>query len=225
MLKSLLPLCAAIVLMMVPVVLSSAEPTTPLRVAMVFDDGPVLEQTTKMLAVLAAAKVHVTFSYVGKNVIAHPELVRAAHQAGHELANHSYTHPHLKTLDDAAVHKELADTSGALKQVTGQAPTWFWAPFLESDDRIEAQARLNQMSHFPYRQFHFISTDDWNVDATDAAAIRRRATTDIRDKTVILCHEWRAETLAELPAIIDSLKAQGGVCLTFSEMAKLAPGR
>ena len=216
-------LFSTFLLMLLPVALHSAAPLTPLRVALVFDDGPVMEQTEKMLAVLAAAGAHVTFSYVGKNVVAYPELVRAAAKAGHELANHSYSHPHLKTLDDARVHQELRDTSAALKAVTGRAPTWFWAPFLESDDRIEAQARLNQLTHFPYQKFHFVSTEDWNVQGTDGAAIRRRATTDIRDKTVILLHEWRAETLAELPAILETLKAQGAVFLTFSEMAKLAP--
>ena len=97
------------------------------------------------------------------------------------------------------------------------------APFLESDDRVEGHARAVGLRHFPYLHYHFISTEDWNESATNAAAIRRSATTDIRDKTVILCHEWRADTLAELPAIIRELKAQHVVFVTFSELAKLKP--
>ncbi|MEO7597402.1 MAG: polysaccharide deacetylase family protein [Opitutus sp.] len=201
----------------------SAESSATRRVAIVIDDGPVIEQTTKMLAVLAAGKAHVTFSYVGKNVIANPELARAALAAGHEIANHSYMHPHLKTLDDATVEKELRDTNAAIQQATGRTPVWFWAPFLESDERIERIAGTNNLTHFPYKKFHFVSTDDWNVNATDAATILHRATTEIQDKTVILCHEWRLETLQQLPAILAELRSQGFEFLTFSELAGVGP--
>jgi peptidoglycan-N-acetylglucosamine deacetylase len=201
----------------------SADTRVSKRIAFVIDDGPVIEQTMQMLAVLAKAKAHVTFSYVGKNVIAHPELARAAVEAGHEIANHSYTHPHLKTLDDATVQKEISETNAAIKQATGRAPVWFWAPFLESDERVERVAQSNQLKHFPYRDYHFISTEDWNVNATDAAAILKRATTDIQDKTVILCHEWRPETLQQLPAILETLRAQGFEFVTFSELAAVKP--
>ena len=201
--------------------MSRAEETTVRRVAFVFDDGPVPAQTSQMLAVLEQAKIHVTFSYVGKNVTEHPDLARAAMAAGHDIANHSYTHPHLKTLSDDAARKELADTNAILQTVTGRTPVWFWAPFLETDERIDSITRGAGLVHFPYKKFHFVSTEDWNVAATDSATIRKNATSDIRDRTVVLCHEWRPETLAELPGIIATLKAQGVVFLTFSEMAKL----
>ena len=194
-----------------------------LRVALVFDDGPVVEQTVKMLALLKKEQVHVSFSYVGQNVDAHRELAKAAAQAGHQIQNHSYTHPHLKTLDDGAVFLEISKASDAIKCATGKPPGWFWAPFLELDDRVIAQVKKAGLTPFPYTQFHFISTDDWNVKETDAATIRRRATTDIQDKTVILFHEWRPETLAELPAILAELKKQGCVFLTLSEMAQVKP--
>jgi len=190
------------------------------RVAFVFDDGPVVGQSGKMLAVLAKENIHVTFSYIGQNVVAHPELAKAAFQAGHEINNHSYTHPHLKTLDDATVLQEVTKTSAAIKQATGHAPAWFWAPFLETDQRIDALIRQAGLEDFPLGKFNFVSTDDWNPKETDAAKILKRATTGIRDRTVILCHEWRKETLEDLPAIISELRRQGFVFLTFSEMAR-----
>ena len=200
---------------------SSATTPAVRRVAFVFDDGPVVEQTQQMLAVLAHANVHVTFSYVGKNVIEHPELARAAAEAGHDIANHSFTHPHLKTLSEEVILKELTDTNAAISKATGRTLQWFWAPFLEMDDRVESAAHSAHLTPFPYQHFHFVSTEDWNVAATDAAMIRQRATTDIRDNTVVLCHEWRPETLAQLPAILEQLKSEGVVFLTFTEMAAL----
>lgn len=187
------------------------------RVALVFDDGPFAEQTPRFLELLRKENVRVTFSYVGRNAAAHPDLARAAVEAGHEIANHSYTHPHLRDLDDDAVRHEITAATAAIEQATGRAPRWFWAPYLEWNDRLANLVQAAGLEHFPYRKFHFISTDDWNP-AVPGAAIRHRATSDVRDRTVILCHEWRKETLAELPAIIAELKEQGCRFVTFSEL-------
>lgn len=200
---------------------AAADAKRPLRVAFVFDDGPVPGQTEKYLELFAREHVHVTFSYVGRAVAAHPELARAAVAAGHDVNNHSFTHPHLKTLDDAAVVREARDTSDAIRQAIGRPASWFWAPFLEWDDRLAGLVRQSTgLEHFPYQSYHFLSTDDWNT-STDAATILRRATSDIQEKTVILCHEWRPETLAQFPAIIAELRRQGCEFVTFSELAQL----
>ncbi len=199
--------------------LAAADQPARKRVALVIDDGPVPEHNTQFLALLAQEKIHVTFSHVGRNVAAHPEMSRAVLEAGHEIANHSYTHPHIKDLDDATVQREVRDTQEVIRQATGQAPKWFWAPFLEQDERLVAVVRAAGLEYFPREKFHFISTDDWN-STTDAATVRLRATTAIQDGTVILLHEWPEKTLAELPGIITELKRQGVEFVTFSELAE-----
>ncbi|HWL14598.1 MAG TPA: polysaccharide deacetylase family protein [Opitutus sp.] len=195
-----------------------AAPSSPLRVALVFDDGPVPGASTQFLELLAREQVHVTFSHEGRFVAAHPELCRAAVAAGHEIANHSYTHPHFKELDAAAIRREILDTQAAVKTATGREPRWLWTPFLEWDDRIAAAVQPTGLKHLPLSHLHLVSSDDWNR-ATDAAGILRKATTGIRDRTVILCHEWREETLAQLPAILAELRRQGCEFLTFSQLA------
>lgn len=189
-------------------------------VAMIFDDGPVEEQTNAFLELLAREQVEVSFAYVGQNVAAHPELARAAFDAGHELLNHSYTHPHLKELDDAAIEREVRETQEAVERATGKKPRWFWAPFGEWDARIEAAVRRAGLEHYPAQRFHFISTDDWNREVP-AETIRQKATTGIQEKTIILCHEWREETFAELPRILTELKRQGCELVTFSQLLEL----
>lgn len=200
--------------------LGAADQPARKRVALVVDDGPIPEHNTAFLALLAKEHVHVTFSHVGKNVVAHPELAKAVFEAGHEIINHSYTHPHLKELKDADVEREVVDTQAAIKQATGYTPKWFWAPFLEYDDRLAAVVkRVGGLEHFPWKSYHFIGSLDWEAPTT-AEKFRELSTTGIVDGTVILMHEWPQVTIENLPAVISELKKQGVEFVTFSELAK-----
>jgi peptidoglycan/xylan/chitin deacetylase (PgdA/CDA1 family) len=191
-----------------------------MRVALVFDDGPDPQQTPRLLRALAEAEAVATFPYLGRQVEAHPQLARAAAAAGHEIANHSFSHPHLRRLPDAEVKAELSRTSLAVEWATGRPPAWFWAPFLETDARIGRLARAAAgLEHFPLDRVRLLSTEDWNTARTDAAAILRNATTGVEDLTIILFHEWRAETADQLPAILAELRRQGCEFLTLTGLA------
>ncbi len=186
-------------------------------VALVFDDGPAPQQTQRLLDVLHQEAVTVTFSYLGREVEMHPELALAAARAGHEINNHSYTHPHLRALDDAAVSAEASRTSAAIARATGHPPVWFWSPFLETDERIDRLVKAaTGLVHFPWLSHHFISTDDWDEAHTAPATIRHNATTGVTDGTIILFHEWREATLEQLPGILAELRRQGCVFVTLS---------
>ncbi len=190
------------------------------RVAIVMDDGPIPEHNATYLALFAREHIHITFSHVGRNVAAHPELAKAVIAGGHEIANHSYTHPHLKELTDAEVEREIASAQTAIKDACGYTPKWFWAPFLEYDDRIAAAAKKAAgLTHFPWKDKHFIGSLDWEATTT-GEKFRELCTTGIVDGTVILVHEWPQVTFDNLPAVITELKKQGVEFVTFSELAK-----
>jgi peptidoglycan/xylan/chitin deacetylase (PgdA/CDA1 family) len=192
------------------------------RVAIIIDDGPDAAQSGKYHELFAREGVRVSFAHVGRNVAAHPELTQAAAAAGHEIVNHSYTHPHFKELDDEAIRREVGETQAAVKAAAGRQPQWFWAPFGDWDDRIAGAVRAGGLEHFPAGRFHFLDTRDWD-EATTPAQIRSRATGDVRDRTIILCHEWPPKTLAEMPGIIAELKRQNVEFMTFSELAASRP--
>jgi peptidoglycan/xylan/chitin deacetylase (PgdA/CDA1 family) len=209
-------------LLLAVIALGAADQSARKRVAIIIDDGPDGAQSVRYHELFAREGVRVTFAHVGRNVDAHPELTRAAAAAGHEIVNHSYTHPHFKELDEAAIRKEVADTQAAVAKATGRAPVWFWSPFGDWDDRIAAAVRAGGLEHFPAPRFTFLDTRDWD-QATTPAQIRERATTGVKDGSFILCHEWPAKTLAEMPAIIAELKRQGVEFVTFTELAALRP--
>jgi peptidoglycan/xylan/chitin deacetylase (PgdA/CDA1 family) len=215
-----LRLMSLVVLSLAAVInLAAADAPARKRVAIVMDDGPVPEHNAAYLALFAREGVKITFSHVGKNVVAHPELTKASAAAGQEIANHSYTHPHLMQMTDAEIEKEIADTQAAVKAATGQAPVWFWAPFLEHDDRVDAAVRkASGLEHFPFKKYHFVSTQDWDASTT-AEKFRASFTTGIVDGTVVLCHEWPQVTFENLEWVIKELKKQNVEFVTFSELA------
>jgi peptidoglycan/xylan/chitin deacetylase (PgdA/CDA1 family) len=131
------------------------------------------------------------------------------------MINHSYAHLHPKDLDDAALEHEIVGGQHALRETAGIAPRWYWLPFAEQDERMVPLLDKAQIAAYLPR--NFVSSDDWRSEV-DGDGIRKRATTGITDGTVILFHEWRKETLEQLPAILAELKRQNCVFLTFSEL-------
>ena len=200
-------------LTMIATILTSAAPIK--RVAIVFDDGPKPADADALLALLAQEKIHITFALVGDRVNESPATVKAITAAGHEIANHSQTHAHPRALSDAALDQEVATAQNKLTTILGHAPRWYWPPFIEIDDRVHAAvARANLTVYVPRK---IVASMDYDTSVS-AAEILRRATTGIEDGTVILNHEWRAETRQQLPAILAELRRQNCVFLTFSEL-------
>src|SRR5215212_4043571 len=98
-------------------------------IAMTFDDGPSATLTPKLLDLLAAHHIKATFFVIGENVAEHPEIVARAAQEGHEIANHSWSHPNLGKLGDEAVRRELQRTDDAIKTAVGARPTLMRPPY------------------------------------------------------------------------------------------------
>jgi len=189
---------------------------TPIHVALVFDDGPVPEHASAYLALFEKEDVHATFSLVESNLEKYEELGRAYIAAGHEVNNHSFDHLHPGNLDDAALEHEIGEAQKCFTEKLGEAPRFYWPPFLEVNDAVKQKVAAHGLSFMPMN--HLVGTDDWNM-AVPAEVIYEKAITGVVDGSVILFHETRKETLELMPAIIDELKRQGCVFMTFSELA------
>jgi GH35 family endo-1,4-beta-xylanase/peptidoglycan/xylan/chitin deacetylase (PgdA/CDA1 family) len=187
----------------------------PKRVALVFDDGPRPADAEPLLALLAKENVRVTFSLVGDRVNENPATARAIAAAGHEIVNHSQTHAHPRDLDDAALGRDVAAAQEKIAATVGRAPRWYWPPFFEIDDRVRAAVAHAGLAL--YTPKHLVVSMDYDR-TVPAAEICRLVTTDVRDGSVILFHEWRAETREQLPAILAELRRQGCEFFTFSAL-------
>jgi len=187
----------------------------PKRVALVFDDGPFPNHAPILLKLLAKEQVRVTFALVASNVQRFETTAKEIIAAGHEVANHSCTHKHPKGLTDAELEKEVVGGQKLTAEKTGYTPKWYWPPFLELDDRMPALAKTAGIEIYSLKNVIDSKDHDKSVSGK---AIKRYATRNVPDGSVIVFHEWREETREQLPAILTELRRQNCVFMTLSEL-------
>lgn len=114
-------------------------------IALTFDDGP-SESTGQVLAILQRYRITATFFQCGENVRRLPQAAREVCASGHEVGNHTDTHPRLCFKSPGFIHWELARAQESIEHVTGIRPSLFRAPFgLRWYGLGSAQRRLGLM--------------------------------------------------------------------------------
>lgn len=167
-------------------------------VGLTLDDGP-SSTTPQLLDSLAAAGLRATMFNQGNHSAARPDHVRAQREAGHWIANHTSTHPHLPRLTPDAVHAEIAGTQGILRDLTGLTPTLFRPPFGETDEQVGAvAARLGLLEVL------------WTVDSRDWAGASAdeivAAAATLEPGGIVLLHDWPPATIEAVPGIARVLR-------------------
>ena len=185
-------------------------------IALTFDDGPHPLHTPRLLASLAAHRVRATFFVIGENAQAHPGILKRAVAEGHEIGNHSWSHPNFTVTPDETVHTELRRTACLIQSTTGIAPRLVRPPFGEST-RSQRQWVRETLQNELVR---------WSVDPRDwmqpgGAAIRQRVVEGACSGSIILLHDVQPQTVEAVPAIIGELLARGFQFVTASELIAL----
>ena len=182
-------------------------------IAMTFDDGPSAKLTPELLDILAAHHIHATFFVVGRNVVDHPEILQRAVREGHEIANHSWSHPSLGKMRDDRVRAELQKTDDAIKAAIGARPILMRPPY------GSITARQKQWIHeeFGYR------TILWDVDPLDwkrpgSSVVTGRIVRETRPGSIVLAHDIHPGTIKAMPATFDQLQEKGFKFVTVSEL-------
>lgn len=186
--------------------------------ALTFDDGP-SEATPELLDILREHGVRATFFVCGMNVERLPEVTRAVMGGGHELGNHSWSHPMLSFKTPRFIYAELARTQDAVRRTTGQTPSLFRAPFgVRWFGLAAAQRNLNLLG-----VMWTVIGLDWRLGADAIAARVMRGAT----RGGIVClHDGRGisqkpdarETLSAVRRIIPALQSQGYTFETVSQL-------
>jgi len=180
------------------------------RIALTFDDGPRPGTTEIVLAELAKRNLKATFFIIGANAKLYPDLVKAVHEGGHEVANHSYTHPQLSKLSNEKVKQELERTQEAIYNSCGVLPVWFRPPY--------GAFRVNQG---PIPRAMDLGVAYWSVDPLDwkkpgVATITSRVLSQTRPGSIVLMHDIHQQTATAVPAIFDGLLEKNYVMTSMS---------
>jgi cellulose synthase/poly-beta-1,6-N-acetylglucosamine synthase-like glycosyltransferase/peptidoglycan/xylan/chitin deacetylase (PgdA/CDA1 family)/spore germination protein YaaH len=204
----------------------------PGLVALTFDDGPDPDWTPAILDVLRDKHVPATFFVIGDNVLGQESLLQRIVAEGHELGNHSYTHPNFATLSNGETLFELNTTERLIEAYTGHSTRLFRAPYFGDAEPTTADelgpALAAQDDGYLNIGLH-VDPDDWALPGTDAIVQRTIAGVEAgnaeRSGQIVLLHDGggdRQQTLEALPRIIDQLRARGYRFVPVSELAGLA---
>jgi peptidoglycan/xylan/chitin deacetylase (PgdA/CDA1 family) len=161
-------------------------PTDQKVACLSFDDGPHPSFTPRVLDQLARHGIHATFFLVGTEVERHPDLVHRILDEGHEIGNHSYSHPHMAHLDAEAARREVRDGSAAIEEVAGFRPRWFRSPRgMLTGPIVQAAAQLHQDIAMWSAVTHLGAMDEPTKEITDHLLLRLTPGTiyDLHDGT------------------------------------------
>lgn len=192
------------------------------QVVLTFDDGPDSNYTPKILDILAKYHVQATFFVVGENVEKAPALIQRMYQEGHEIGNHTYTHPNLSATSVLQTKLELNATQRMIQTVTGHSSLLFRVPY-SGDVWPSTSAELTPILRAQTSGYttigDLIDPLDWTRPSADT--IVKRVNEQLKSGNIILLHDGggdRRSTLEALPRVIESLKSQGYTFVTVNQL-------
>jgi peptidoglycan-N-acetylglucosamine deacetylase len=166
-------------------------------VALTFDDGP-SEGTPELLEILNRYGTPATFFQCGANVRRLPEVARAVAASGHEVGNHSDTHPALYFRSAGAIQTEFARAQQTIEDTLGVSARWMRAPFGARWFGFDAMQRRLGLVGVMWT----VIGRDWALDAEQISARILRL---VKTGAIICLHDGRE--LTERPDIRPTLDA------------------
>ena len=194
----------------VPLLINSVQ-TGDRIVALRFSDGPHEKNTPRLLDILKAEGVTATFFCVGTNVERYPEIIRRMAAEGHEIGNHTWTHPACAKLTDEKLREEVRRAQEAIREITGKAPGVFKPPY---GSITRPQAELLRKEFGLITTLWSLDPMDWktkNAAKTEAAVIE-----GVRPGAFVLIHDIHSTSVDAVPGILRRLKSDGWKFMTVS---------
>ena len=180
--------------------------------AISFDAAWGNEQTNSLLEILDKYEVKSTFFLVRQWVDNFPDDVRAIAEHGHDVGNHSSTHPHMAELSSVEQQTEISDCNDAIEALTDTAPTLFRAPYGEYDNNLVNNLRSRDMYCVQWN----IDSLDWKDPSPDEMVSRIKS--KLCPGSIILMHNGATNTPEALPKIIEMIQSEGYTIVPISEL-------
>lgn len=166
----------------------------------------------EILETLRSNEVKITFFVVGEWVDKNPEAVKRIYEEGHEIGNHSNTHPHVNNLTYEQNLDEIKKCSEKIEQLTGQKTILYRTPYGEYNDNVIKVSSEN--GYYPIQ---------WSKDTLDYQALTgeqmwKRIEENLQNGDIILSHNGTAHTSDSLDMIIKNIKEKGFEIVKVSDL-------
>jgi len=189
------------------------------KLVLSFDDGPDRQWTPKILDILKEKRVPAAFFVIGDQANKAPDLLRRGYAEGHEIGNHTFTHPKFDEISRTQIKWELNLTQRLIESTLGVKSILFRPPY-----GIDHQPEYaEEVAQLPYPQElgyiivgQRVDPDDWRVTEDKHQRQAQEIVDDVlreaKKGNIVLLHDSggdRSQTVAALPQLIDQLRAKG----------------
>lgn len=183
------------------------------QVALTYDAGSGADGAEAILDMLKKHNLKVTFFLTGKWVEKYPDLAKRIADEGHEIGNHTYSHPDLTKIPDDEVLKQLADAEAAIRKVTGkESRPLFREPYGAFN---EHERRLVRQAGYSYSIYWDVDTLDWQFPGVETLVSRIMKATG---GSIVLMHMNVVDTATASDQAIPQLQAKGYSIVKVSEL-------
>lgn len=186
--------------------------TSQQQIAITLDGMWGAEYTEDILQVLHEHDVEITFFFGGNWLEDYPELAKKIAEEGHEIGNHTYSHPHLNSLSKSEIEEELIRNQKLIESLVGRQPKVFRPPFGEYSNKV-----INVAKELGFQ------TIQWSIDSLDwkdpgNEVIVNRVLDKVSPGDIILMHNNAADIVEALEVLVPKLKEKGYEIVKISEL-------
>lgn len=170
------------------------------------DDIPLILDT------LAKHKINITFFVVGDWIDKFPETVKKIYEAGHEIGNHSDTHPHVNNISEEKNREQIRNCSQKVEKITGKRTNLYRGPYGEYNNTVIRAAKAE--NHISIQ---------WNLDTLDYKGLTgeqmwERIGGKLNNGSIILMHNGTTHTAESLDDLLYKIEEKGFKIVTVSEL-------
>ncbi|WP_338472673.1 glycosyltransferase [Niallia sp. XMNu-256] len=194
------------------------------EIVLTFDDGPDPKYTEQILDILKQYQVKASFFIIGNKAIHNQEIIERMDREGHEIGNHTFSHPKKIGTSDKQLKLELNGTQRIIQGITGQTTSLYRSPYGDEEAKymLSHFQKLQDVTQMGYITVNYdIDSKDWKL--RDSEAIVENVLNQASSGDIILLHDGggdRQATVEALPEIIEQLQNQGYTFVTVNELMK-----
>ncbi len=191
-------------------------PTKELVVAVTFDDGPNPQYTPRILDILREYGAKATFFMIGEQIQNAPQVAVSVLAEGHEIGNHTFTHPYLTQIAKEQVLEEIRNTEDLIKATVGVKPSVMRPPYFDFNEQVG-----EWLEPFGYPAIGCVNSEaqDWEQPGVDH--IVERTLESVKPGSFLLFHDGfgdRSQTVEAVRQLVATLTSQGYKFVTVSDL-------